>query len=104
MFSYYKHLTLIGIMLFTTLSGCEELYFKEEEIVEIEPVYICDEAAFTDLKGQNKEALEILLDIIGFNGEKRLIPHDSFIPMDFSPNRLTITLDENKDVSRTFCG
>lgn len=104
MLSYKKYFTLIGITLFTALSGCEDLYFNEEEIIEIEPVYFCDESAFVDLRGQNKEALEILLEIIGFNGEKRLIPYDGFIPMDFSPNRLTITLDENQNVSRTFCG
>jgi hypothetical protein len=104
MLAYNKYLILIGVILFTALSGCEDLNFNEEEIIEIEPVYFCDESAFIDLKGQNKEALEILLDIIGFNGEKRLIAHDGFIPMDFSPNRLTITLDENQNVSRTFCG
>lgn len=103
--SYHKkYLVLIGLIFSFFLSGCEDLNFKEKESVEVEPLYICIEDKFVDLKGQSYEALEILLDILGFNGEMRIIPHDGFIPMDFSPNRLTITLDENKIVSRTFCG
>jgi len=45
-----------------------------------------------------------LLELIKFNGDLRIIPHDGYIPMDFIPNRLTVTLDENENISRSFCG
>lgn len=98
---YFK--IVIGIV-FLFLVSCENMNFTEQEVIEDEPIFICDEAAFSDLGGQSQEALQILLEIINFNGELRIIPHDGFIPMDFIPNRLTITLHENEDISRAFCG
>jgi hypothetical protein len=60
----------------------------------------CDAALFADLIGGPAPEMEE----IAFDGEKRLIPHDGFITMDFNENRLTITLDEDENISRLFCG
>ena len=98
----YLNLIVSASLLF--LMGCEDLYFSEAEIIEEEPIFVCDEESYSDFKGQSKESLGILLELIKFNGDLRIIPHDGYIPMGFIPNRLTITLDESENVSRTFCG
>ena len=98
----YLNLIVSASLLF--LMGCDDLYFSEAEIIEEEPIFVCDEESYSDFKGQSKESLGILLELIKFNGDLRIIPHDGYIPMDFIPNRLTITLDESENISRAFCG
>ena len=99
-----KYLNLFSCVMFLFVVSCEDLYFTEQEIIEVEPIFVCEEEAYLDLKGQSKGSLGILLELIKFNGDLRIIPHDGFIPMDFIPNRLTVTLDENENISRSFCG
>tara|TARA_B100001758_G_C18120282_1_gene458330 strand:+ start:121 stop:435 length:315 start_codon:yes stop_codon:yes gene_type:complete len=98
----YLNLIVSASLLFFV--GCDDLYFSEAEIIEEEPIFVCDEESYSDFKGQSKESLGILLELIKFNGDLRIIPHDGYIPMDFIPNRLTITLDESENISRAFCG
>lgn len=92
------------ILAFFFLVSCNDLNTAEQKAIEEEPVFVCEETAYTDLKGQSKDSLKIFLDLINFNGDLRIIPHDGYIPMDFVSNRLTITLDEDGNVSRSFCG
>ena len=40
----------MGLIFSFFLSGCEDLNFKEKESVEVEPLYICIEDKFVDLK------------------------------------------------------
>ncbi|MAV94077.1 MAG: hypothetical protein CMA31_00145 [Euryarchaeota archaeon] len=99
-----KYLNSIFCAALLFLVSCEDMYFTEEEVIEEEPIFVCEEDSYSDFKGQSRESLEILLELIKFNGDLRIIPHDGYIPMDFIPNRLTITLDESENISRTFCG
>ena len=66
----YLNLIVSASLLF--LMGCEDLYFSEAEIIEEEPIFVCDEESYSDFKGQSKESLGILLELIKFNGDLRI--------------------------------
>ena len=48
-----KYLNLFSCVMFLFVVSCEDLYFTEQEIIEVEPIFVCEEEAYLDLKGHS---------------------------------------------------